>query len=88
MAMDLQKQLDELRHPGHVEWGDWIIKHNGDGIVAHKKGESGNPMPGACTFTTVKDAQKGIAALEIARRIAKDEADIGATFWFLIELTR
>lgn len=52
-----------------------------------------NVMPGGAWFESVADAKKGIAALELAKRIAPDnrahsDGCDGHFFWMLMELTR
>jgi hypothetical protein len=79
-----------------MEWADMLIKrkkdmHGWDVNIGYVVVENDcNPMPGATWFRTVADAQKGIAALTLARRIAPKADGDGCesdVFWMLLQLT-
>lgn len=68
--------------PGFFVKGQYVTKGWGvskDGV---------NIMPGACWFTSIAEARKGIAALELAKRIAYSDQDEANTFWMILELNR
>jgi hypothetical protein len=79
-----------------MQWGGMVIKrkkdmHGWDVNIGYVVTEAGcNAMPGATWFRSVADAQKGIAALKLARLIAPrkdgDGCD-GDTFWMLMQLS-
>jgi hypothetical protein len=89
--------MRQLGLDDHSEWCGYIIKRKRDfpcggnnrvGYVVTKGGC--NVMPGATWFETVPGAHKGIAALELAKRIApRPDGDgcEGHVFWMLIELS-
>ena len=89
--------MRELGLNDFSEWCGYIIKRKQD-FPSHQKDRVGyvvtkggcNVMPGATWFETVPGAHKGIAALELAKRIAPqpdgDGCD-GQVFWMLIELS-
>jgi hypothetical protein len=89
--------MKELGLNDHSEWYGYSIQRKRDfpcggrervGYVVAKGGC--NVMPGATWFETVAGAHKGIAALELAKRIApRPDGDgcEGDVFWMLIELS-
>lgn len=96
-----EKEKPELGENDRIEWAGFVIKRKRDfpaslnkfGYVVVKDGC--NPMPGAARFSSVAQAQKGIAAFNIALKIApKPIADTdwvtcdGDIFWMLMELTK
>ncbi|MBG6178726.1 hypothetical protein IWQ55_006591 [Labrenzia sp. EL_208] len=70
------------------EWQGFTIKKGEQDKFWVSEKPLTNPMPGACCFGSVEAAQKGIAALQIARSISTDEQQIGDLFWNLMELTK
>lgn len=68
------------------DWGRFDKER--DGWVVVQRGC--NVMPAAIWFKSIPDACKGIACLELAKRIAPREPDgcDSDIFWALIELTR
>jgi hypothetical protein len=89
--------MNELGLDSYSEWCGYIIMRKQDfpsyqkdrlGYVVTKGGC--NVMPGATWFETMAGAHKGIAALELAKRIAPKPDGDGCDcdiFWMLIELS-
>lgn len=76
--------IHPLTHPtpGFFIKGKFVTKGWGvskDGV---------NVIPGAIWFTSVGEAKKGIAALELAKRIAYSNEDEAKTFWLILELNK
>lgn len=73
------------------EWQGYTFKLGANDCFWVTK-DGGNPMPGACCFSTAEDAKKGIAALVVANAITASQApgmpSKGDIFWSLLELSR
>lgn len=82
---------DELPKGATLSWQGYTIRR-GERDMLWVSRDHGNPMPGACCFSTVADAKKGIAALVVANAICapnvKGAPSHGDVFWSLLELSK
>lgn len=88
----------ELGLDDRAEWCGYTIKRKRD-FPRHQTNTVGcvvvkgiiNVMPGAVWFSTVEQAHKAIAALELAKRLAPRSDGDGCepgVFWYFMELCR